>query len=492
MYVSLFSAMHIATMLAVPTLIAVLMMRSGVGRSGGSAGLVLFVAAGTCVAWYLLSTMTLWALDQTAINYAPYSVHGPQTLLLVFVMACCTFAFVTVNICRAERASVVGLHRMAQFAPVFLLLASGAYITSNVPAFGWDALDYWVMLSRDFIQNSSLAVQGGDSYFHNRNNFRHPLTLSVLTSFWPAVSMSVSGSSTPMIDWYVVYVAGAVVVAGIVYYQTQSFQLTILFFYVILGIPLSENHGLIAGYSEIWLGALAVITVGGYALGILNQDYRLKLAGFLAAASMFWVRNTGVIFFAGFIFTIFLVFIKKRGNATTLSYLATLAIVVVLLVSMEPKVTIFGQTMGVFLSPKPSLQLGHYRIDLVFNDAVDVLNNFYFAFFVNLTFSVTCITWLVCTLSHMRGLRRKKCRTSEEDEAELFLRLAIFSQIAILISFQIFTDRGFVFANVDNDTMGSRSFLFVASMMWVYIGYSLKTAVVDRVNLRKLGPESLG
>lgn len=355
--------------------------------------------------------------------------------------------------------------------PALVILLSHSFQHFYVPVFGWDALDFWVNKSNIVLEKGTHSLP---TYIADT---RHPMTVIWIAAWSGWVSNFYSDSIASLLPWLWCHACLILIVYGYARYAGNHKYLPLAFSYISLTLPLSENHSLIAGYSEIWLSA-AVIAAGSLtAIAMYIRSYSWLLVGLVISLLPAFIKNTGFIY-SLCLFSSLAIIVWTKWKSPY-KYLAAMALILgalaVLLIGFE--ISIGGKKLAFSLHDTPLLQLGGYQLELVLNSVTEVTNNQYFSLIVNQSFNLVLALTIALFIISLSGSNTYKNIINKPNS---YLLLASFLILVSLVASQLLTTRGFMYATPGQDTGNSRFTIAAA-----HLALLAASALVSRFKWRK-------
>lgn len=333
------------------------------------------------------------------------------------------------------------------------LITAWLFLIIRGSNFAWDAFDFWLLETIRLIE--TITIENGDSeyeYLRHRNE-RHP---PLLIYFYATAELIWLGSVK------ILSAAGFVVMTFlIVRRRSLDFPaLASLFMaYWILSLsPLVENHVILFGYSEVWLGLALSLCV--YVAPIDKQDISVlpifTLLVLLVAVSL--MRNTGWVYatalFVSWGGTLIVRSFAFRVSWAMLKYFALFMVALFLVAyfaaSNMESMSLFGRSLGI----------EYFGLFPVF------VNELY-SKLMHTSFSVLVLSYILIVI----GVFSSHADVGDQRE---FARFIFGSFAAAIIAFALFTsqlfiDHAFFNAVPSHDTGNSRFFIPVVFLVLAVI-----------------------
>ena len=239
----------------------------------------------------------------------------------------------------------------------FAMIASIGF--SDLPIFGWDVLDQWCFAALDYLR-------GDEEWTWANRRSAHPAVLSALIALAekPAlVGSDVFSSKTLWLTAWAFILALIFLHAHIV---TESVQISLVVTMSAMTIPLFENHMLIHGYAEIFLG-LIIISSAVLLIHVTQSQVSILAAIVLSGVALASLKNIGVFLWAIIPAAYVLAYIyrKNQGNLNLLILIGPIFLLFLLFmldragvpleVSMRYRTSIPIQPENILLVPRNEL-----------------------------------------------------------------------------------------------------------------------------------------
>ena len=320
----------------------------------------------------------------------------------------------------------------------------GLIISLPQPMSAWDTLQLWAPEATEFIQ----AFSQNSVYIYEN---RHPPAIPLILSFphWVA-GIENNQASPASITWWTIWIGHGLIIFGACALCGVRTIFCILLTAAAITIPIIENHALLPGYNELFVGTALAATVA-YGVEWLRSGYVFSLIlALIVSTSAIALKNTSPFYvalpFIG-LATAKVITLRSLNLASLLFFILGLIAGIYLL--REGFVfKIFNNTVG--YNGGNIIFLGGRELRLTDTSFAVIFENTQHAYFLNQTFSV-CIVFLV--LSIFWAL--KDWQTLIRSEAFVFVLMTILVGCAGLIASQ-FTEYGLRFAVPDRDTGNSR------------------------------------
>ena len=187
------------------------------------------------------------------------------------------------------RASVSVRNFSSPALLVLLILATYFTYSLTQPTQAWDALDHWASVSRLYLQHleSGTAIP-----FVNQH--RHPNTLPYLMAWFAGASHPGSLLTFSMAAWPLFGLATFLALYGYLRLINANRVHSTLFAYLIIAMPLIENHIVQPGYADMPMNTVVVMALLLLALSEHFRSRKLFALGMLFSLLPITLKNTGL------------------------------------------------------------------------------------------------------------------------------------------------------------------------------------------------------
>lgn len=360
------------------------------------------------------------------------------------------------------------------FYLIFLLsllsLIGLIYTLTPTPAHAWDALDYW--FARNFIlpNQTFLGVPKTDLLPWQKAYLnKHPGALSVLSE-WAAMKTLEGGGDVVRAIWLGAYGYVVFLVTTYVFLVTEKGGGAIISAVVLLTMPLLENHVFLFGYSEIFTTIFfmqATMTLH------LLHDKRVPNVGFallllVNLLCLLATRNTGLLYALIILALVPLICFQSANFRRSTMFLGALMSFTMgaLIISCSVNITVQDQMLVI--------DTGWRSVEVEVFDVVSVLWNQLYALFINSSFGIIFLTFIViCALTDWRHGQ------AEPIDTAIAVRnvhaLTVFVGLIVFTLTQIFVDHVYQHAAPGMDTLNSRALMPIISVVAPLAGLSFST-----------------
>lgn len=177
-------------------------------------------------------------------------------------------------------------------ALLVLHAAYSVFISVNMPAHGWDVLDFWSRFAAQFVEHS---MNDHTVPFFSDQSPIHPHTASFIL-VWSTWCGTQYGGGPPVvwsIPWLGFYLSAGLLVGGWGYNQTKNLNVALVLVLGAITIPLLENHALIGGYAELLIALAIVSGTVLAAMAIQERARSVMAAALFVSFTPIFLKNTG-------------------------------------------------------------------------------------------------------------------------------------------------------------------------------------------------------
>lgn len=321
-----------------------------------------------------------------------------------------------------------------------------------LPDFGWDALDWWLQEAAGLVRCLGTPIEC--SAYENR----HPPVLPILYAAdiivikqWVADDVHAM-MFNPRVILYLAWVGYVIAIIEF----ARCFRIEPVFVGVALlvglGQPLIENHFILKGYSEVYIGVFM-----SFSAVYLSRFLSTKSPFYLFAALAFallpsCIRNTGFVYstcaVAGFLFSLS----NIRGRPV-IAVAGTIIACAVITAFLGFDIRYDGFRIS-WMPDKSLLAIGGREIAFAIPTLSILLKNLMHAFFIKQSYSVMVLVAII-SVSVLWLLGRGRAEKICADSLACFLSANILG-IVVLLCFSQFFDHGMDHATPNRDTGNSR------------------------------------
>ncbi len=437
-------------------------------------------------AWsgYMLCAMAIWGLDQAGLRVFTRSFES--FLLLSTCLAIISFSLAVLKYRKSfvapparNKGSVASLVICLAIA---LLVLIAFYQHLWLPAFGWDPMDYWLVISKNFIENDTVDTVLKSPFVHERSQYRHPITVSLLAAFSGYYSSQTTSHVGLFLPWLIAWISLVLILFGFLLHISGNRLLSMSGAYIAASIPLLENHALIGGYAEIWLTASMLVAAIFVATGFIRSSPTHIAFGVIAALSIVWIKNTGAAYCACVLAALVFTYLKAALKSKIWLVLAGALALALAMYWLEVDFELGGLRVAILTEPSLTLVFAGYTMPLEVQDPGLVARNFLHAFIKNQSFSLMVPLLLVAVVLHARLSWVKQKDEQFSNSAALFLLSAFFLTFLMLFLAQLFLERGFIYAVPGRDTGNSRFSIPGVLLCLAYCGYIIGSSFRLKLN----------
>lgn len=346
------------------------------------------------------------------------------------------------------------------------------YHTTNVPTQGWDVLDFWANVSRDFVLYY-LQLPGADFLYAHR----HPPTAALVAAWTPMTASSMELPSYPYLAWFFLWLSLGLVIYGFARLSDHNRSFSLVISCASMTIPLLEMHVYAPGYAELFILLSVVSSCAVIALSLDRSSRALMCAGLTLGASVMLTKNIAPFYFAVLMVPLLLVCVDKYSRSVRgIIGVCIFAFGVLVWWAWRNhlSMSVFGNLVG--FDWRKGFFFGGWFLTIVqtsFEDITLVLSH---AWFFNLSFGISISIFLV--LSYYSFL----IEPPSKRRASSFLLLCFFVGLCGTVA-SLFTDYAFRYAMPGSDTGNSRFSMPLVPILFLAISsvVRLKEAEVRRV-----------
>lgn len=331
------------------------------------------------------------------------------------------------------------------------------------PLFGWDTLSVWAHNSVHYIQAlNNLGINGAE--LHEMAS-KHPPTLSLLLA-WSGWLANIFETSTPIVAiWLLPWVAMSLSLSALCVYMGLGRGSTVFISYVLLGLPLLENHYLLSGYAEVWLAAMLLLVAIAVAIALKNGAWSWVFFILLLSPVLSFLKYGGFLFSFAVALTLGLAYLcghlaqKKISIAVSAASVYTaVLLLVLLLVFLFIGMPLLDQVLGDQFNINIGGVANPVVEGLMLNDPLVVITNEVYTLLLNASFSVVFLLLLILTATFLCDFRVAPLELTYM----AFCMILPWAVLAVPVAWQLFSEYGLYYSLPTRDTGNSRlSILFV-------------------------------
>jgi len=389
---------------------------------------LLLVLPATLVATYAQSAIIYSSLT---IGINPFGVTFllASIIVLLGVISLGLRGVLSADIeCMASQSGT-GLPELLLIVPY--VLTGLLFVFFSGPPHGWDVLDHWAPLSNRILQDGEFTL-----YY----SITHPVSVSVIPVPWALIAEQLSAPQIIYLMWAACGLLLAFTVA--LYSDSGNHQpraTLSIFFLACASIPLIENHVFSGGYAELFLTAGFVSSLISILLFFRTRSYRFLVLGILLCCTCIFTKNIGFMF----AFVVIIAFLLSFSLVTTAFFFWGLLFFIILSVLYPQSLVMLAHTLDIELP----IIVGSRALDLSTVTTGEILGSISSRFFVNSSFSVCGILWIMGLFS--ANLSDVESRVLVISTLMLFL----------LVLGAHFFEYGLMIGNSESDTGASRLLL---------------------------------
>jgi MFS family permease len=225
-----------------------------------------------------------------AAHYYSWGVMA-AVLLIAFIISnfnesICAFR------CHANYLLLILLSLFILLMSIFLL-----YMAIFLPIQGWDVLQGGEWGIQSFADRAVRVIESQSSGVDTWNpyDFRHPPYHFLLLA-WGSYNLESPPDLIAQLGWLwlLVFVAGSVSAHTFRVYGSAATALVM--FLVVISLPLAENHALILGYTELFLGLTLVLCCTFFSFALDGGGRAGYLLGFVFLVAVVLSKSAGLVF----------------------------------------------------------------------------------------------------------------------------------------------------------------------------------------------------
>lgn len=326
--------------------------------------------------------------------------------------------------------------RYAVISVLILQLIFALYNVFLLPAQGWDVLDWWAYAAHWLIESDDLT--GGPFFYHDR----HPATVPMFLSSLAKLATLVGVRPLWALCWLLLFIG--IILIAVHYCKIQRLDASdcLPAVLALILIPISENHSMIAGYTEMLVAGVMVLGCSFIMAACDKGSIPLLIFGVYIAGLMIFIRNTGL---AYFIIILFGVGFSYLSDSASKSRLFDFVIVRILWICAPA--LIFLAVAAVVANIFEAVELFGVQLILKPPHALDLFKNIIFAFATNLSFSVAFLSILFLIYGVITSI--------EITRSSWFICQVLILGFSVVTSIQ-FSEYGSRISAYDSDTGYSR------------------------------------
>jgi hypothetical protein len=222
---------------------------------------------------------------------------------------------------------------MALIATRFITLGAEVVVR---PIFPFDATMHWATKARvwfeaarivPFVENSQWLAVGGEGVYTDHHP-DYPITVPLL-QVWISSALGVWNESLINLPWLVCFLSLGLAFYGQARIVGCGCELSLIFTYMLLSMPLVNTHVALAGYADLFLGTaycLAMMAFHNWSVG--RQPWQGLLA-LLLALSCPLIKNEGFYWMLTFVPALAVVLMPTKRAFLSVAGLAAVLILVV-------------------------------------------------------------------------------------------------------------------------------------------------------------------
>lgn len=341
---------------------------------------------------------------------------------------------------------------------VCMLLVTG-YIVSASPAFGWDALNYWLPVAHADLTAGDPMIfgNGTDAAYLNRHPRVLPWVIARVTEVATFFKLPVTAPlvlflmSILLISW-----------AGFLHLSLRSDGVTALVAMnaFIFSLPLFEQSILGWGGAEMSLTTILVTSVLLFMKYFFCNKTRFLIAGFFVGLTCVGLKNSGVIYSLAVIIPVLLILFRRAFEPGVFNLSTSQWLICLCLICLAFALLLIVSGFSILVSDRLYIAFPGYALPIAYNDVGLILKSVVVAFLQNLSFGIAVVFSFLVAVSPETKEGRILARQYH------LLLLASFMVVALVPLF-IF-EKALFYAQPGGDTSFSRHMLpFVGAVFAV-------------------------
>lgn len=353
------------------------------------------------------------------------------------------------------------------FIPFAMLVGFSVYQQLLLPAFGWDSLDFCVVMAKHYLY-SDATLQGATEPF--AYSHYQPITAILIAAYSGYTGSLSDNNQAILLPWLVEWLTIMMVVYGLINHVSERPKLALLFAYICGAIPLLENHMLVAGYAEMWLTGVITASAALIVAGLRRDSIVMIITGSLVSLLTLTLKNTGAAYCAALLAPLLLILIFKTVGKWGWALLAVIILPVTWLLSKGFDITIAGNRLALSLESSVRLDFAGRVWLFTKHPVADVAWNEFYAFAINSSFSIWLPAFILAMVLWLQTIYPRARITGKDVSAEVFVFMSTLAILFALAASQLLTDYGFDHATPHYDTGNSRFTLPAIILGIMFIG----------------------
>ena len=342
------------------------------------------------------------------------------------------------------------------------------------PVQSWDGLDFWLKWARyllifDLEQAPIAGILRAENQPFPLEHPRHPLNMVYLYAYSGWIGSKPPSGTTGWVFVNLIFTSSLSLILfgfsrSLGFNKACSLGICIL----PLGLPLIENHAILVGYADIWVAGFVMMAISCIVFGLITDANRWLYLGLLLSAAPFALKNIGFLYTAAILLSFFYCVLLLSLGTLGLAFIALmLACVGGWAFYKGLDINILGFQIAVHLRDNAYVAAAGYKMAFEWSSATKLIDSFFRAFFVNSSFSTTCICTVIAIL--LQAPASPDNSPYKKRLAQTFLAVCPIVILAGLLMPQVnsvYADR---FAVPGSDLGNSRFHLSFASAGLLYV-----------------------
>lgn len=361
------------------------------------------------------------------------------------------------------------------------------FLSRYLPLFSWDGIDWWgriahrvavtqtIKLPPEAWVNISTPTWGlpsgsltGSIEYSGvfAQSHYHPPTLSYVLAAWALIASALDFNVTG-VAWLLAWFSIFLVTVGLAYAQGAGMFKSLLLASLTFSIPILENHALVWGYAEIWLTLFSLFSISFGYIFVKTFQRKYLIATVIFLVAMPWLKNTGlinslIIAFSLIFSTLIRSFSLKVASLRVLGIASGFCLVI-----MAFQLSPGGNLLHIDIHPEFVIHMAGRAIRFSTNNAQQVGANLVQAVFVNASFSLLWLAFLLIILAQLRDFfsANRKAKGSVYSLESVFIVITVVSHMGVYIGGQFFYQYLYESSLPGRDTGLSRLLLVVAPII---------------------------
>ncbi len=460
-----------------------------------SAGVLLIAVGSGISAGYIIIARLMWFIDQANLKvFSWMNIHGfcTVTVIIVFLASMVFFhnrrAYFPVQGVQHPKTNTSAV----TFCCLVVLLCYTAFHILFMPASGWDSIDWWLATGDRFITvDDALLPQFIWDYFNYltwdsypyydwagqppvayaspyQYEHYHPITIPIIASYSGFWAHELNAIELNVMPWFLCWLSTLTVIAGVLHECGVNKRALFMALYVVSAVPLIENHNSIAGYADLWLGAIAVSSLALMSIAASSGRNVFNVLGLLFALFLIAIKNSGPIHFALILVSYAIVSMPIQTLRKAANGVLLIGSVLLCLVILGVNFHLAGVRWGVSRGDEIVVHLAGRSFVAELQSLTSVTNNLFVAFVENLSYSVAPL--VACLAVIVWRCRQESALVASDvlnRSLGLFLCFGVALSVLLLLA-QAIWPAAYQVASVGSDTANTRHHLPAVISMLIF------------------------